>query len=147
LVVILNPFWFSNLEAIELNEEIDLSELPKVRDTEARIEKNEELLLCFFSTTCTHCTNAAKRVAIAATQRKLVQIYYVMNGEEAEVDSFLLESKSSFPVIIWNDRRFWEWCQGDIPSIFYVKNQRLKKKWVGEFFDVDQLPVQTTNGR
>lgn len=138
---LLNPVGLNNVQSTEINQKIDLSELPPVENIKNQPDfKNKNYVLAFLSTTCPHCKIAAGRLSVYHRNGAKNLIYVIAGKDEALYDEFISSTKSEgVPVIRFYDETFFKYSGGKLPAIIYVEKSVLKKKWTGEFFDAEEV--------
>jgi Methylamine utilisation protein MauE len=137
----LNKVGLQNVQATELNKEIDLSGLPTIYKTSQQIDFNKgNKLVAFLSVKCKHCKNAAYKLAYFGKEKKVTNLYLVIAAtNEKDIKPFLDETKLTYPVIWMNDDTFFNYSGGSLPAFIYVEDGVLKKKWIGELFKIEEL--------
>lgn len=142
---LLNPVGVFNIQAKELNEKIDLSGLPSLYKSDKKINFSKgKHLVVYLSTSCPHCKNTASRLSVLIKKYNYSNIVYIIGGDDNELyDEFVTYTKSEqVPIIRIIDNTFFKYSGGELPALVYIENGVLKKKWTGEFFDIEE--VKTT---
>ncbi len=140
-VFLINRVGIQNAQAKELNEKVDFSKLPNLYATNNKVNFQEgEKIVVFLSVACTHCKNAAYRLATLNHYKKITNMYLVIaSKEEKNIQPFLTATKLHFPFIWMNNDDFFHYSGGSLPAFVYLENGVIKKKWTGEFFDIEEL--------
>ena len=112
---------------------IDLSSMPQPMDANAgiQLEKGEKIL-AFFLVECSHCKDAAHKLAIVSKQYDMPEVFFVFKSDQKEVEEFIKASKSDLPYIIFKDRQIFEMTKGIFPTVLYINDGIVYKKWTGE---------------
>jgi uncharacterized membrane protein YphA (DoxX/SURF4 family)/thiol-disulfide isomerase/thioredoxin len=97
--------------------------------------KVDTALIGFFSTSCSHCKVAAHRIALAQKKYHLPPIHLFMIGPLNEIDEFNKEATQVFPHTFYGDQSFFKFNNGIIPTLIYIENGEVHKRWQG--YDID----------
>ena len=99
-----------------------------------------EKILAFMLINCPHCKNAANKLAIADKKYDLPEIFFVfLGGNEEDIAAFMAKSKSGFPYILYNDKKFFEITGGVFPTILYMKKNYVYKRWTGKTLTYSEM--------
>lgn len=127
------PFYanqeFENLKAVNYPLDTELLGPLTFSDSTKPDLKKGEYIIGFLSLKCPHCMNAAYKLTILQKQYKLPPIYSVFIGKEERLQKFMEESRSSFPYVLYTDKRLMRITGPEYPIIFYVKDGTVIKKW------------------
>lgn len=99
--------------------------------------KSEVALLCFMSTTCSHCRIAARKLNLANTKFHLPPIHLLMIGPLEEMDNFKLESESNFEYTFYGEESFFKFNNGILPTMLYINKGLVYNKWQGDAVDLE----------
>lgn len=140
---LLNRVGLHNLQAIEVNEKVDYSMLPKVYGADEKVDFSKgKKMIAFFSNSCGHCLNASRIFASIGKDQEVNNLYYVVGAKtDKSLNDFLDKSASDFPVIWIAGDEFFKFSGGRLPAIVYLEDGVIKKKWFGDLFDVDQVSL------
>jgi len=140
-VFLINRVGIQNAQAKALNEKVDFSGLPNLYGTHHKVNFQEgKKIVVFLSVTCIHCKNAAYRLATLNHNKKTSNLYLVIASlKEKNIQPFLTTTKLTYPFIWMNNDDFFHYSGGSLPAFVYLENGVIKKKWTGEFFDIDEL--------
>ena len=138
---LLNRVGLHNIQGIEVNKEVDFSELPGLYRTNEKVNFSKgKKIIAFLSYKCKHCINASHKLVLIDKKQKITNLYFVIGSEkEKGLKEFLEKTKPDFPVIWMNDDTFFKYSGGRLPAIIYMEKGVMKKKWFGELFDVDDI--------
>lgn len=138
---LLNRVGLQNAQGIELNEKIDYSGLPPLYKTNQKIDFTKgEKIVAFLSYGCQHCESAAHKLHYLKTQNDFSNFYIVFASKhEKNIQPFLDKTKLDYPMIWINSDDFFKYSGGKLPSFVYLEDGVLKKKWMGEFFKVEEI--------
>lgn len=138
---LLNRVGLQNAQGIELNEIVDYSELPPLYKTGEKIDFTQgNKIVAFLSVSCSHCKSAAHKLAYLKSKHQIDNLYIVLGSkEENNIQPFLDDTKLDFPLIWINNDSFFKYSGGSLPAFVYMEKGVLKKKWIGEFFKVEEL--------
>jgi uncharacterized membrane protein YphA (DoxX/SURF4 family) len=141
LPLILNPIEMHNMQGIEVNQKVDLSELPPLYKTKNKVDFSKgNKVVAFLSYKCSHCVNATKKLVLLDKQQTINNLYLVIGSKREEgLISFVDDNKPGFPIIWMNDNDFFKYSGGRLPAIFYLEDGIMKKKWFGANFDVEDI--------
>ena len=141
LPLLLNPIGVHNLQGVETNQEVDLSELPPLYKTNDKVDFSKgKKVVAFLSYKCSHCINATKKLVLLDKRKKINNLYLVVGSKhEEKLLSFIDNNKPQFPIIWMAGNDFFKYSGGRLPAIFYIENGVMKKKWFGDRFDVDDM--------
>jgi len=136
----LNKVGFQNSQAKQLNENINLEGLPPLKTSHENVQfSNGKKVVIFLSIGCGHCKSLAYKLALL-TKNQPSNVYLVVASlKEENLDPFFEETKLELPFIWMSDDTFFKYSGGKLPAIIYVDNGSLKKKWTGEFVDLEEL--------
>ncbi|MCB9189622.1 MAG: hypothetical protein H6599_10135 [Flavobacteriales bacterium] len=113
----------------------------KVDDQLPEIREQEEYTLCFFSTTCSHCNEAAKRIGVYQKRFSNRQMYAVFFSRAADkefwssdsiVQGFLVQNHLKLEYIKMLDYEAVSIADNHFPVIVTMKDGQPVKKYVGE---------------
>ncbi len=86
-------------------------------------------IIAFMSLTCSHCRIAAYKMHIIKKQNPEIPFYFILNGEEKNLQRFFNESKSeAIPHMILNGKRFVDLAGYTMPSIVLLDNSVVVEK-------------------
>lgn len=141
LPLVLNPIGVHNLQGIEVNQKVDLSELPALYKTSDKVDFSKgKKVVAFLSYKCKHCINATKKLVLLDKQQKINNLYLVIGSKREEgLTSFIVENKPEFPIIWMKGNDFFKFSGGRLPAFFYLEDGVMKRKWFGDRFDVDDI--------
>ena len=139
-VFALNRVGLQNTQAKALNELVDLSRLPLVQPSQQSINYTKgNKVLVFLSIGCNHCKSLAYKLAVL-TKNKPSNVYLVIGSlKEENLQPFFDETKLELPYVWMGDDTFYKYSGGKLPAIIYIEEGFLKKKWTGEFVDLEEL--------
>lgn len=138
---LLNKVGLQNIKAREVNMEVNYTGLPSLYSTNEKIDFTKgEKLVAYLSFSCPHCESVAHKLAYLKTKYKIENLYVVFaTKEEKNIKIFTDKTKIDFPLIWMDGDHFFKYSGPKIPNIVYLKNGILKKRWSGEFFEVQEL--------
>lgn len=141
LPLFLNPIGVHNMQGIEVNQKVDLSELPALYKTKDKVDFSKgNKVVVFLSYKCSHCINATKKLVLLDKQQKINNLFLVIGSKrEDRLISFIEDNKPKFPVIWMSGDDFFKYSGGRLPAIFYLEDGVMKKKWFGDRFDVEDI--------
>jgi len=145
---LLNPVGIANAQSTKYNEQIDLSNLPPLYQTNNKVNFTKgNKMLVFLSTSCSHCEVAAGRLSVLHKQQNINNIYYVIVGKKEERYAKFMENTrlESVPIIRFYDDEFFKYSGGTLPAIIYLEEGILKKRWTGDKFDMEELKTTLEN--
>ena len=147
LPILLNPIGIHNVQGIEVNEKVDFSALPPLYKTATKVNFSEgKKMIAFFSYKCSHCINASKKFVLLDKEKKISNLYFVVGSrKEVGLQKFINETKPHFPIIWMKDDSFFKYSGGKLPTIVYIEDGIMKKKWFGDRFDVDDISIYLKN--
>ena len=139
-VFLFNKVGLQNVQAKELNEKVDLSGLPPLSIFNKAVNFNEgNKVIIFLSEGCEHCKSLSYKLA-HITKDKPSNVYLVLASlKEESLQPFFEETKLHLPYIWMSDDTFFKYSGGKLPAIIYLEKGILKKKWTGEFVDLEEL--------
>lgn len=139
-VFLLNRVGLQNTQAKELNEVVNLQGLPPLHDTQQVVSfSSGNKVIIFFSVGCEHCKSLAYKIALL-TEQKPSNVFLVMASlKEENLQPFFDETELQLPYMWMSDDTFYKYSGGKLPAIIYLQNGVLKKKWTGEFVDLEEL--------
>jgi uncharacterized membrane protein YphA (DoxX/SURF4 family) len=137
----LNPIGVHNLQGVEVNHKVDLSELPALYKTKDKVDFSKgNKVVVFLSYKCKHCINATKKLVLLDKQQKINNLYLIIGSKREEgLISFIEDNKPNFPIIWMKGDDFFKYSGGRLPAIFYLEDGVMKKKWFGDRFDVEDI--------
>lgn len=142
---ILNPISFKSIHASEHNMPLDLAFLPPVEASGETVDFTQgRRIVAFFSAKCQHCRNAARKLDLLDKKYDLPVVHIVMYGKDHDVQEFFFETKVNFPVIRFHDDLFFKLTGGILPSILYMEDGIVKRRWVSELFDNKEFEALAT---
>jgi hypothetical protein len=129
------------MQGIEVNQKVDLSELPAFYKTKDKVDFSKgNKVVVFLSYKCSHCINATKKLVLLDKQQKINNLFLVIGSKrEDRLISFIEDNKPKFPVIWMSGDDFFKYSGGRLPAIFYLEDGVMKKKWFGDRFDVEDI--------
>jgi len=141
LPFILNPTGLHNIQGVEVNQKVDLSELPKLYNENKKVGFSKgKKVVAFLSYKCIHCIKATKKLVLLDKQQKINNLYLVIGSKREEgLISFIEDNKPEFPIIWMDGDDFFKYSGGRLPAIVYIEDGVMKKKWFGDRFDVDDI--------
>jgi uncharacterized membrane protein YphA (DoxX/SURF4 family) len=141
LPIVLNPIGIHNIQGIELNEKIDFSGLPAVYKSNRLVDfSKDKKIVGFLTYKCSHCINAANKLVLLDKKQKINNLYLVVGSKkEKGLIQFLEKTKPRFPILWMNDDSFYKYSGARFPAIVYIENGIIKRKWIGDRFDVDDI--------
>lgn len=84
-------------------------------------------IIAFMSLTCPHCRIAAKKIRIISERNPEISFYFVLNGEEKNLNSFFEDTHTeSIPHCILNGKSFVYLAGTSMPSICLVNNSMVE---------------------
>ena len=142
---ILNPVngeVVSNFADDATNYQMDLEALYKDKNypgPPVNLTKNKQLV-AFLSLTCSHCRIAAFKLHIIKKQHPELPIYFILNGEKADIEKFHLDTRSqNVPYTLFNNPNFLKLSGPYLPAIFLLDNGIVKKKYNYLTIDEEEL--------
>jgi len=147
LPFVINPVGIHNLQGIEVDAEVDFSGLPALYNTNEKVDFTKgKRVVAFFSSKCSHCFNASKKLVLLDKDQKINNLTYIVGSKKEEnLIKFLEDTEADFPVIWMNDDEFFKYSGGSLPAIVYIEDGKMKRKWLGSRFDVNDIRVYFTN--
>ena len=96
--------------------------------------------MAFLSHACSQCESVAHKLAYLQTQYDVSNFYVVLSSKhERNIQVFLDKTKIDFPLIWMDNDDFFKYSGPRLPNIVYLEDGVLKKRWIGEFFKVEEL--------
>ena len=138
---LLNRVGLQNAQGIELNEKVDYSALPPLYKTNKKVDFTKgQKIVVFLSVSCPHCESAAYKLHYIETKHNVNNLYIVLGSKyEKNIQPFLDRTKISYPIIWMDNNDFFTYTGGKIPVFVYLEEGSLKKRWVGEYFKVEEI--------
>ncbi len=138
---LLNRVGLQNVQAIELNKEIDYSEFPPLYKNGEKVDFTKgKKLVVFLSFGCDHCESAAHKLYYLQNKYDIDNLYIVLASKKEEnIQVFLDKTKIDYPMIWFSDNVFFSYSGGRLPAFVYMEDGVVKKKWTGEFFKVEEI--------
>lgn len=139
---LLNRVGLQNVPSKSLNKKVDWSGLPQsIYNTDLSINvASGNNILVFFSANCHHCKSAAHKLSFLNKAQNVSNVYVVIATKKTTtLDAFIEETNLNYPILWMTDNTFFKYSGGTLPSIYYVEEGVVRKKWTGEFFDVEEL--------
>lgn len=130
---IINPITTSHPRAEnEINFQLKLDPLYNTgRSTIPKIDlRTGKKVIAFLSLSCPHCKIGAQKLNIIHNQYPELPIYFIFNGEEAELKDFLEESKTTDIDFTFMSLKegFLENAGFNLPAILWVKNGKVENR-------------------
>lgn len=139
---LLNRVGLQNVPSKSLNKPVDWSGLPQTfyrTNTSIDFTSGKKILV-FFSASCPHCKNAAHKLSYLNKKNNINNIIIVIaSKKEDKLNEFIASTALNYPILWMTDETFFKYSGGTLPSIYYIEESVVRKKWTGEFFDVDEL--------
>jgi hypothetical protein len=141
---VLNPISTNHPPSdIEINYSLKLEALySSEKDHKPNVDlRKGKKVVAFLSLTCPHCKLGAQKLNIIHDQHPELPIYFILNGEEAELKSFLEESKTktiSYSFMTLKEG-FIENAGLNLPSILWVNNLKVENRTKYTELDADAL--------
>ncbi|MDT8411146.1 MAG: redoxin domain-containing protein [Vicingaceae bacterium] len=139
---LLNRVGLQNTPSKSLNKVVDWSGLPQTfyqSNTAINFTSGKKILV-FFSASCPHCENAAHKLSFLNKENNITNVFIVIaSKKEDNLKEFITSTALNYPILWMTDDTFFKYSGGTLPSIYYVEESIVKKKWTGEFFDVEEL--------
>lgn len=144
---LLNRVGLQDMKAKEINMEVNYSGLPALYKTGKKIDFTKgKKFVAFLSHACSHCESVAHKLAYLQTQYDVSNFYVVLSSKhEKNIQVFLDKTKIDFPLIWMDNDDFFKYSGPRLPNIVYLEEGILKKRWIGEFFKVDELEEALMN--
>lgn len=139
---LLNRVGLQNVPSKSLNIEVDWSGLPQsTYNTNSNVDvASGNNVIVFFSANCQHCKSAAHKLSFLNKEQNIANVYIVIATKKTiTLNAFIEETNLNYPILWMTDNTFFKYSGGTLPSIYYVENGIVRKKWTGEFFDVNEL--------
>ncbi len=138
---LLNRVGLQNVQAIEINEEVNYSVFPPLYQTGEQVDFSKgKKVVAFLSFGCPHCESAAHKLHYLQTKYEIDNLYVVLASKKEEnIKVFLDRTKIDFPIVWFDSDVFFNYSGGNLPAFIYLEDGVLKKKWTGEFFKVEEL--------
>ena len=139
---LLNRVGLQNVPSKSLNKPVDWSGLPQTfYQTNTSIDfTSGKKILVFFSATCPHCKNAAHKLSYLNKKNNINNVIIVIaSKKEGNLNEFIASTALNYPILWMTDDTFFKYSGGTLPSIYYIEESVVRKKWTGEFFDIDEL--------
>ncbi len=138
---LLNRVGLQNAAGIELNEAIDYTELPALYNTGEKVDFSKgKIIVAYLSYSCSHCESAAHKLHFLETKYEIDNLYVVLGSKhEKNIQVFLDKTKIEYPFIWMDGDEFFKYSGGGLPAFVYLEDGVLKKKWIGEFFKVEEI--------
>lgn len=121
-----------NFNGEEMNESININQFPAFYNTNNHIKVKGKKVLVFLTTGCNHCRELAKKLLVI---NKDYPMYYIINDGEEKIDVFITSLNFNRPYILWNDNQFFSLTKGVLPTVLYLQDDTVKKKWTGDQFN------------
>lgn len=141
-IFLINKVGLQNVPSKSLNKSVDWSGLPQTfYQSNAKVDFNTgNKVLVFFSANCPHCKNAAHKFSYLNQKNNINNVIIVLaSKEEDNLNDFITSTALNYPILWMTDDTFFKYSGGSLPSIYYVEGSVVRKKWTGEFFDVEEL--------
>lgn len=139
---LLNRVGLQNVPSKSLNKSVDWSGLPQTfyqSNTTIDFTSGNKILV-FFSASCPHCENAAHKLSFLNKKNNINNLIIVIaSKKEDKLNEFITSTTLNYPILWMTDDTFFKYSGGTLPSIYYIEGSVVRKKWTGEFFDVEEL--------
>jgi hypothetical protein len=146
---VLNPvdytYTSNNLdEKVNYPLELDLLYAPedtaKVEIPKVELRKGKQVV-AFLSLTCGHCRIAAKKFRLIKRNNPGLPIYFVLNGNKADLQPFLEDTKvTNIPYSFCLGKTFVQLSSAHLPRIYYLDNSMVVKKV--DYFELNQYGIE-----
>ena len=138
---LLNKVGLQNVQGKEINQSIDLSNLPPLYSTDKKVNfKTGKKVIVFLSVGCDHCKSVSYKLAYLTNKVEPQNLYVIIASlEEENIQPFFNETNLNLPFIWMDDDTFFKYSGGKLPAFIYLEDGVLKRKWTGEFFKVEEL--------
>ncbi|MFL5752499.1 MAG: MauE/DoxX family redox-associated membrane protein [Bacteroidia bacterium] len=99
-------------------------------------------IIAFMSLTCPHCRIAAKKMRIIHERNPAIPMYFILNGEDAELKPFFEDTKTeNIPWCMLLGRNFVYLAAGtNMPAIFLVNNSVVEHRI--DYMNMDQSEIE-----
>lgn len=98
-------------------------------------------IMAFMSMTCSHCRIAAKKLRLIKEKNQAIPIYFVLNGEYANIQPFFDDTKArNIDFCVLNGKNFMYLAGQSLPAIYLV-NQSLVEHQVN-YMELDQTEIE-----
>ncbi|MDF1676052.1 MAG: DoxX family protein [Vicingaceae bacterium] len=139
---LLNRVGLQNVPSKSLNKSVDWSGLPQTfyqSNTTIDFTSGKKILV-FFSASCPHCKNAAHKLSYLNKENNINNVIIIIaSKKEDNLNEFITSTALNYPILWMIDNTFFKYSGGVLPSIYYIEGNVVRKKWTGEFFDVNEL--------
>ncbi|MDR3628466.1 MAG: hypothetical protein P4L45_16595 [Ignavibacteriaceae bacterium] len=88
---------------------------------------------------CDECEATATAIGKLSREMKLPPVYYLLLGDQSEVQDFFNKTKTNYPYAILNEGQFFPLIQGSPPRIWLLQNGIITGDWNFKNFSVDNL--------
>jgi uncharacterized membrane protein YphA (DoxX/SURF4 family) len=125
---------------LELNLLYEQEDTSKVEIPKTELRKGKQVL-AFLSLTCTHCRIAAKKFRLIKKQNPAIPIYFILNGDKKNYQSFIADTKAdNIPSSYCLGKTFIQLASAQLPRIYYLDNGMVVKKV--DYFELNQYQIE-----
>ena len=126
---------------------IDIPEL-KIQTNNQFDLNSKPAIIAFFTSTCSHCKDASKKLGFIHTIGNSPQIISIFPGSKEDTENFISENNGNSFIyhLINNDKFFIETAGGSFPSVFLVdKEGNTIQHWFGDELNYSALDLIKTH--
>lgn len=139
-VFLLNRVGLQNSQAKAFNDIVNFTELPPLYSSSFKVNFNEgNKLVIFLSVDCSHCKSLAYKLAHLTKEGPVNVILIMRSKDKNNLVPFFEETGLELPFIWVSDVSFFKYSGGRLPAIIFIEKGILKKKWTGEFVNLEEL--------
>lgn len=125
---------------LELNLLYAPEDSSKVEIPKTELRKGKQVV-AFLSLTCAHCRIAAKKFRLIKKDNPELPIYFVLNGNKADLAAFLEDTKATnIPYSFCLGKTFVQLSSAHLPRIYYLDNSIVIKKV--DYFELNQYSIE-----
>ncbi|MBL4755409.1 MAG: hypothetical protein JKY52_17655 [Flavobacteriales bacterium] len=139
LPFILNPVYPADLmdQSVRVGGTFDLKAFGRLPEEHL---SNDKALLTLYSTSCPHCLNAMRRLAISRNQsQEYIPVFIGFLGSEAGITSFFNEARAAFDYTILEMEQFYKLSGSTYPSFVLLEKGEPTWRWDGRTFNYHTL--------
>ena len=88
-----------------------------------------ENIVAMLSMNCGSCIEAGIEIGKLRNEIKLPPVYYLLFGEQIQLNEFFSKTKVKFPYKILDDETFFTLAKGSAPRVFLLRNGKIIDEW------------------
>ena len=98
-----------------------------------------ENIVAMLSMNCGSCTEAGLEIGQLKNEINLPPVYYLLFGEQNQLNEFFSKTKIKFPYKILDEENFFILAKGSAPRVFLLRNGKIIYEWDSRNFSGDNL--------